>query len=58
MKVAAYTGTRNLYDGMLASVKSLILHSDVDKIFLLIEDDEFPYELPKCVEVRNISDQT
>lgn len=56
-KIAAYTGTRNLYDGMLASVKSLILNSDVDKIFLLIEDDKFPYELPKCVETINVSDQ-
>lgn len=57
MKVAAYTGTRNLYESMIPAVKSLIMHSDVDKIYLLIEDDEFPYELPDMVETINVSKQ-
>jgi hypothetical protein len=46
MKVAVYAGTRNIYKDMLPSVKSLLIHSDVDKIYFLIEDDIFPYELP------------
>lgn len=57
-KVAVYTGTRNLYPHMIPAVKSLIANSDVDKIYLLIEDDEFPYELPDIVETNNISNQT
>lgn len=57
-KVAVYTGTRNLYEHMVPAVKSLIANSDVDKVYLLIEDDEFPYELPDIVETRNISGQT
>ncbi len=57
MKVAVYTGTRNIYKDMLPSIKSLLIHSDVDKIYLLIEDNIFPYELPKEVECINISDQ-
>lgn len=56
-KVAVYTGTRNLYPDMVPAVKSLLIHSDVDEIWLFIEDDEFPYELPKNVKVRNVSDQ-
>lgn len=55
MKIAVYTGTRNIYQNMLPSIKSLLIHSDVDKIYLLIEDDIFPYELPPEVECINIS---
>ena len=57
-KVAAYTGTKNLYESMIPAVKSLIMHSDVNKIYLLIEDDEFPYEMPEeIVECINVKDQ-
>ena len=55
-KVAVYTGTRNLYTGMECSAKSLYAHTDVDEIWFLIEDDEFPTELPDYVHVKNISD--
>lgn len=57
MKTAAYTGTKNLYPMMYTAVKSLLLHSDVDKVYLLIEDNEFPYELPDCVETINVRNQ-
>lgn len=57
MKAAAYMGTRNLYKQMMVAAKSLIFNSDVDKVYLLIEDDEFPYELPDIVETRNVSNQ-
>lgn len=56
-KVAVYTGTRNLYPEMVSAVKSLLIHSDVDEIWLFIEDDEFPYELPKNVKIKNVSSQ-
>ena len=58
MKAAVYSGTRNLYNLMIPAVKSLLMHSDVDKVFLLIEDDEFPVKLPKEVECINVSGQT
>ena len=57
MKAACYCGTRNLYEDMIPAVKSLLKNSDVDKVYLLIEDDEFPYELPSCVECINVSNQ-
>ena len=55
-KIAVYTGTRNYYEYMVPAVKSLLANSDVDKVYLLIEDDEFPYQLDK-VETINVSDQ-
>ena len=55
-KIAVYTGTRNYYEFMVPAVKSLLKNSDVEKIYLLIEDDEFPYQLDK-VETINVSDQ-
>ena len=58
MKVACYTGTKNLYPLMVPAVKSLIKNTTVDKVYLLIEDDDFPYPLPNFVETINISDQT
>lgn len=57
MKAAVYMGTRNLYPLMVPAIKSLLHYSDVDKIYLMIEDDNFPYKLPKEVEVMNVSDQ-
>ena len=57
-KVAAYTGTRNLYGLMVPAVKSLMYNSDVDEVWLFIEDDEFPYDLPgDVVHTRNASGQ-
>lgn len=58
MKAAVYVGTRNLYDDMLPAVKSILINSDVDKVYLLIEDDRFPHDLPDCVETINVSSQT
>ena len=57
MKAAAYCATRNLYRDLLPSLKSLLIHSDVDLVYLLIEDDVFPYDLPACVQTINVSDQ-
>ena len=42
---------------MVAAYKSLLMHSDVALIYLLIEDDSFPYELPDCVKTVNVSSQ-
>lgn len=58
MKAAVYSGTRNLYKSMVAAAKSLLIHSDVEKIYFLIEDDQFPYELPSEIECINVSNQT
>lgn len=57
-KVVVYSGSKNIYEDMLVSAKSLIAHSDVDKIYFLIEDDKFPYDIPDdLVEVRNVKNQ-
>lgn len=57
MKVAAYSGTSNIYADMEIAAKSLIANSDVDKVYFLIEDDEFPHELPDIVECIDVSNQ-
>ena len=57
MKAAVYCATRNLYRDLIPAVKSLLANSDVDRVYLLIEDDAFPEELPACVETFNVSDQ-
>ncbi len=55
MKYAVYFGSRAIYDDMIPAVKSLLAHSDVDKVFLLIEDPVYPHPLPSCVEAIDIS---
>lgn len=57
MRVAAFCGTRNLYDDMVPAVKSLLVNSNVERIYLIIEDDEFPHELPPQVQCINVSNQ-
>ena len=58
MKAVAYCGTRNLYLNMAVAVMSLVRNTKVDKVYFLIEDDEFPLKLPDCVETMNVSGQT
>ena len=53
-KVAVYTGSSNIYEDMLICAKSLVAHSDVEKIFFLIEDDGFPYDIPDLIETKNV----
>lgn len=57
MKVAVYSGTKNLYQAMITASKSLLFNSSVDKIYFLIEDDEFPERLPPQIETLNVSKQ-
>lgn len=57
-KIAVYTGSKNLYSDMITSAKSVIAHSDVDKIYFLIEDDAFPYEIPDIIETKDITNNT
>ena len=58
MNCAVYSGTRNLYRDMETGAKSLVANSKVDKIYFLIEDAEFPRELPDMIECINVSEQT
>lgn len=57
MKAAVYSGTRNLYKGMVTAAKSLTHNSSVDRIYFLIEDDVFPEKLPSHIETLNVSGQ-
>lgn len=56
-KVAAYCMTRNLYEMTVPSIKSLLINSDVETVYLIIEDEEFPAQLPRT-KVINMSGQT
>lgn len=57
MRLAAYCGTRGIYDDMEAAAKSLVANSAVDKVHFVIEDAEFPRELPGIVECHDVSGQ-
>ena len=57
-KVAVYAGTRNVYPQMYTALKSLLLNTPMDRIYLLIEDDEFPYVIPDNVIPMNMSEQS
>jgi lipopolysaccharide biosynthesis glycosyltransferase len=56
-KHAAYCGTRNIYGDMETSAKSLVANSDVGKVHFLIEDSDFPTELPDIIECHDVSGQ-
>lgn len=55
-KHAVYCGTRNLYEAMVWSAKSLVANSSVDEVHFLIEDDEFPYDMPDFCDFMNVAD--
>ena len=56
-RVAVYAGTRNLYEVMKTAVNSLLANTRMDRVYLLIEDDHFPYQMPDNVKAFNISNQ-
>ena len=58
MKAVVYCGTRNLYSDMVTAAKSLLIHSDVERVYFLIEDDDFPHPLPSCILTINVAGQT
>ena len=53
-----YALTRNVYEWILPSIRSLAAHNPSAKVFILAEDDELPFGLPIDAEVINISGQT
>ena len=55
-KHVIYAGTRNLYEQMTWAAKSLLCNTKVDKVWFLVEDDEFPHELPSIIETINVHD--
>lgn len=56
-RVAVYAGTKNLYEQMNVCLKSLLMNTQMDRVYLFIEDDEFPYPLPENVHAVNVSEQ-
>ena len=58
LRHAAYCGTRNIYGDMETAAKSLVANSNVDVVHFLIEDAEFPHDLPSIVQCHDVSGQT
>ena len=56
-KNVVYCGTRNLYPVMVTAAKSLLTHSQIDRVYFVIEDDEFPMPLPECISTVNVANQ-
>lgn len=52
-----YALTRNVYDWILPSLRSLAETNPKARVFVLAEDDELPFDLPMPVEVVNVSGQ-
>lgn len=57
MKHAAYCGTREVYDDMEMSAKSLVANGGVDIVHFIIEDEAFPRPLPEMVVCHDASKQ-
>lgn len=54
MKAAVYTSTYHLYPDIEPSMKALMHNSDVDKIYLVIEDDDVGFKLPDICEIVKV----
>lgn len=52
-----YALTRNVYEWLLPSIRSLAEQHPDARVFILCEDDEFPLELPIKAEIINVRDQ-
>lgn len=56
-RTVVYAGTRNIYKNMTTAAKSLLSHTRVDRVWFLIEDDDFPEALPAVIKTKNVSGQ-
>ena len=56
-KVAVYSVTKNCYTILIPSIKSLLINSPVDRIYILINEPKFPFEIPKEVIPIDVSDK-
>ena len=52
-----YALTRNVYEWLLPSIRSLAEHNPNARVFILAEDDEMPFDLPTKAEIINVSEQ-
>lgn len=52
-----YTLRRNYYPYLLWSVRSLLEHNKLTKLYIFAEDDELPYEIPCKHEIINMTGQ-
>lgn len=55
-RAAAYCMTRNYYEKAIPSIKSLLVNGGPDVIYLVIEDNEFPFKHRK-IRTVNVSGQ-
>lgn len=46
MKSVVYFGSREIYGDFRTAVNSLLKHTEVDKVFAVVEDDKLPFDLP------------
>ena len=56
-RIAFMFGTRDWYHRMALSLKSLLKHTYLDHVYLMIEDDFFPEPLPPFIHCVNVSHQ-
>lgn len=57
-RYVVYAGDHRIYNMLIASAKSLLHHTPVDKVFFLIDNDSIPnVTLPPIIECINVSKQ-
>lgn len=56
-KCVSYCMTRNIYNRILPSLKSLLANNDIDTAYILAEDDDIGIWLPDNVKIINVSGQ-
>lgn len=56
-KCVSYCMTRNIYNRILPSLKSLLANNDIDTVYILAEDDDIGIWLPDNVKIINVSGQ-
>ena len=58
-KVACYCMTRNIYHKVEPSLNSLLRNTpDIERVYLLTEDNDIGFEVPGKVRIKNVRKQT
>lgn len=53
-KIVCYFMTRNLYPRVIASLKSVLKNGNIDRVYIMAEDDDLSFDLPSRVIVQNV----
>lgn len=57
-KAVVYAASKEIYHMVKPALNSLLWNGNIDRVYILAEDERLGFTIPDCVDIINVSDQT